>query len=57
LIVWAETMPVSMSHMDEDNTIARMRGMKNQNQFGLIQPSMNLDAAGLARRWSREYWC
>jgi hypothetical protein len=46
-----------MSHMDEDNTIARMRGMKNQNQFGLIQPSMNLDAAGLARRWSREYWC
>jgi hypothetical protein len=48
-------MPVSMSHMDEDNTIARMRGIKNHNQFGLIQPSMNLDAAGLARRRSREY--
>jgi hypothetical protein len=39
-----------MSHMDEDNTNARMRDTENHNQFGLIQPSMNRDAAGLARR-------
>jgi hypothetical protein len=38
-----------MSHMDEDNTIARMRNMKNFIQYGLIQPAMNRDAAGLAR--------